>query len=391
MTRITAATFFLLALLVTTLLGARLVQHNVDAFQVKRVHGARLAAWDAPAASAGDFRKSPALGAAGDPCAFLPWVAGFPQLAPRPTACPPTAMTDLWAARQSWLNRAADDACTRWQRQDAWVEPLTLLDLSVDAAAWDDVRALLACLEGWDLSALNEESRRRLTGRAAVAYRRLGDHLEQLAREDNADALDEEATRRRDKEALAAYAAADRWDPNQQRQGTSAAARLLTERGDVVAALALLQAAAADETLPAETRYRLWMETAALLARDPGRTESARQDAARAAYDVARRLRPDQIGPYTGLAALYRDSNPAWSAAALNAGLDSPAAATAANRRVLLRQLGDLHRSLAEWEAAACAYRAALAQPVAEDTERGALQQLIDDMETRLGRSAGCG
>ena len=130
-------------------------------------------------------------------------------------------------------------------------------------------------------------------------------------------------------------------------------------------------------------RYRLWLEAGDLAATRPDRAPTA-QDA----FDAARQLRPDQIEPYTRLAALYRNSRPQWSIAAVQAAINSPAAADSTNRRTLLRLLGDLQRSQAEWAAAACAYQAALS--LAVDNDRNVLQQALTEMEARLGRAAVC-
>ncbi|MBI1293501.1 hypothetical protein GC175_00910 [bacterium] len=385
MARVAAFSFALLVLVALGILGASLVRHNLDALEVKRAHSQRLAMWSETTANAADTTEdesplqmrtsllnepsSPLGSALEDPCAFLPWLADFPQLAPHPIDCTPHEFTDQWTARQSWTMGDVETACTLWQRWDAWGDPLQLLNESVSAAHWDNVAALLACLESWigDSSTANLD--RRLPARTASAYRSLGDAV----------GLTDVDT------ALAAYAAADRWDPNQSRQGASATARLLAQNGDLDDALALLQAQAADTNLTVPVRYRLWLEAGGLAANVPERASTA-QDA----FDAARQLQPDQIEPYTRLAALYRNSRPQWSIAAVQAGLDSPVAQTAPNRRTLLRLLGDLQRSQAEWEAAACAYQAALAEPVAGDNERSALQQALNEMEARLGRAARC-
>lgn len=367
MARVAAFSFALLVLLILSILGVPFVRHNFEALEVKRVHSHRLAMWSEGTTSAVEVteKESPLE----DPCAFLPWLADFPQLASRPIDCAPHESTDQWMARQSWTLHDVETACTLWQRWDAWGDPLQLLNETVAAAQWDKVTALLGCLESWIGNSRTANLDRRLPARTAYAYRSLGDAV----------GLNDLDT------ALAAYAAADRWDPNQSRQGTSASARLLAQNGNLDDALALLQVQAADTNLTVPVRYRLWLEAGSLAANVPERAPIA-QDA----FDAARQLRPDQVEPYTHLALLYRNSRPQWSIAALQAGLDSPAAQTAPNRRTLLRLLGDLQRRQAEWEAAACAYQAALAQPVAGDNERSTLQQALNEMEARLGRAAEC-
>ena len=383
MTQITIAISALLALLVLALLGAPLLQDNLRAVEVKRDHSQRLATWGAGGQSDGEVTEneasiesttsprdetSPPPGwMAADPCAFLPWLADFPQLAPWPDNCTAHESVDVWAARQAWTAGDVATACTLWRRWDGWGDAWQLLNATVQAAAWDDVATLLACLESWGMETDDVTRNRQLYARMSTAYRSLGDAV---------GPGDVAA-------ALAAYTAADRWDINQRRQGTSAAARLLAQNGDLDNALAHLQSQAADASLDVNVRYRLWLEAGDLAATRPDRAPTA-QDA----FDAARQLRPDQIEPYTRLAALYRNSRPQWSIAAVQAAINSPAAADSTNRRTLLRLLGDLQRSQAEWAAAACAYQAALS--LAVDNDRNVLQQALTEMEARLGRAAVC-
>jgi hypothetical protein len=94
MTQITTVTIALLGLLVLALLGAPLLQDNLRAVEIKRDHAERLAQWGAE--RAGDVSKDEApIQMAAAPCAFLPWLADFPQLAPWPDTCATNESADL--------------------------------------------------------------------------------------------------------------------------------------------------------------------------------------------------------------------------------------------------------------------------------------------------------
>jgi tetratricopeptide (TPR) repeat protein len=364
MHRLTLTISLLLMTLVLFLFAAPLVQRNTQSLQVKSSQAERLADWQtAPPA--------PDSMSVGDGCAYLGAVADFPAPAVDATECDRLELTALWSARVSWRAGDTTRACQLWQSQDAWLELYRILERTVSAATWDDVSTALSCLEGWSLQ-LEDEAHRYIMGRrVASAYMALGAYYAQTGGV---------------QAALNAFAAADRWDPDQRWRGASSSLRLLVDRGDLPAALDHLQTTLA--LLPAEAvmaRYGLWMEMGNLVGRNP-----ARADEARDAFDTARRLRPDQTAPYTSIAALYRNSRPDWSVAVLQAGLKSAAGATPAGRRVLLRTLADLHRAQGNWNAAACAYRIALAQSIPDDKERPTLQEALAAAEARLAAPPDC-